>query len=413
MILYIIYLICSPIIWFAVIISTIFNSKIRSNYFFSYKSLTKARQYLKNNNKEILLFHAASAGEFEQMKPLLRLIDREKYIIIQSFTSSSIYNNVKENNLFDIKCYQPIDFIWASYIHFKSINPSKYIITRHDLWPHHIMIAKILGVEIYFINANIHKNSIWYHNFMIPLTKYLFNQIKHIHVPSNRILNNLQNKKIYQNSVSVSPDSRIAQVQFRSQNNTINFPQSINKKNTVIFGSIDSQDEDIIISTLNSLYGKNKKNIKKTNQYYLLVPHEPTHHNLNLLYQKLHKINLEYSLLDFNQTNFHNIIIVNQVGILADLYKIAHIAYVGGGFTRGVHSVLEPAVYNCKIAFGPNIEMLDEAQHLIKHNQASLIYSAFDLINFLNNDSENMNSTFFNNPNIAQEILNQILYTND
>ena len=64
MILYIIYLMSSPLLWFAVIISTIFNSKIRNNYFSYYKTLNKVKVFLKDNDKEILLFHAASTGEF-------------------------------------------------------------------------------------------------------------------------------------------------------------------------------------------------------------------------------------------------------------------------------------------------------------------------------------------------------------
>ena len=61
---------------------------------------------------KILLFHAASTGEFEQLKPLLRLINRNQYAIIQSFTSPTIFHENHDINLFDIKCYQPFDFFW-------------------------------------------------------------------------------------------------------------------------------------------------------------------------------------------------------------------------------------------------------------------------------------------------------------
>ena len=57
-------------------------------------------------------------------------------------------------------------------------------------------------------------------------------------------------------------------------------------------------------------------------------------------------------------------------------------AYVGGGFKRGVHSVLEPAAYNCLIACGPNIEMLDEAKLLKDNGHLSIIQEAIDLTVF-------------------------------
>ena len=106
-------------------------------------------------------------------------------------------------------------------------------------------------------------------------------------------------------------------------------------------------------------------------------------------------------------------IIVNKIGILANLYKFSATAYIGGGFSRGVHSVLEPAIYNCKIAFGPNIEILDEAQQLIDTDSAYMIHSSNDLLNFLNMKFKNINTTFFDNPNISQSILNQILDSNE
>ena len=54
-------------------------------------------------------------------------------------------------------------------------------------------------------------------------------------------------------------------------------------------------------------------------------------------------------------------IIVDSVGILLDLYKYADIAYVGAGFSHGVHSVIEPLAQNCVVCYGPEIDILDEA----------------------------------------------------
>ena len=81
MILYIIYFLLTPILWILIMISTLFFFKIRSNYFSFYRLVNNIKQYLKqhnNTNKKILLFHAASSGEYEQLKPLLRLINRKR-----------------------------------------------------------------------------------------------------------------------------------------------------------------------------------------------------------------------------------------------------------------------------------------------------------------------------------------------
>ena len=73
--------------------------------------------------------------------------------------------------------------------------------------------------------------------------------------------------------------------------------------------------------------------------------------------KKILSLSKKLNILNFNSTLYTevksscNVIIVDVVGILADLYKYSDVAYIGGGFTRGVHSVIEPAIYDCIIDY--------------------------------------------------------------
>jgi 3-deoxy-D-manno-octulosonic-acid transferase len=59
-------------------------------------------------------------------------------------------------------------------------------------------------------------------------------------------------------------------------------------------------------------------------------------------------------------------VVVDRVGILAPLYTVAGVAYVGGGFGRaGLHSVLEPAAAGVPVTFGPRHERAPAAAGLI------------------------------------------------
>jgi len=59
------------------------------------------------------------------------------------------------------------------------------------------------------------------------------------------------------------------------------------------------------------------------------------------------------------------------VGILADLYALADVAFVGGGYTRaGLHSVLEPAVFGVPVTVGPHWHMSRDATLLIERGGA-------------------------------------------
>ena len=79
-------------------------------------------------------------------------------------------------------------------------------------------------------------------------------------------------------------------------------------------------------------------------------------------------------------------LIVDYTGILADLYKYANLAYVGSGFTTGVHSVIEPAIYGCTIGHGPEFELLDEAKDMHNNNLTHVITSESDMIQFMKID---------------------------
>ena len=87
-------------------------------------------------------FYIACLGEFQQIIPLLRLIDKEKYFVINTCMSPTIFNAMNKSELVDACCYHPFDFPWLAKEFFEVLNPKKYIITRHDIWPIHLYIAK-------------------------------------------------------------------------------------------------------------------------------------------------------------------------------------------------------------------------------------------------------------------------------
>ena len=94
MFLFILYYFLSPFIFLLLVIFSIFNKKIRILLFNQKKSLLNISSKLNSNKKKIVI-HAASAGEYEQIKPLLKTIDRDVYFIIISCMSPTIFKSIK------------------------------------------------------------------------------------------------------------------------------------------------------------------------------------------------------------------------------------------------------------------------------------------------------------------------------
>ena len=409
MLIYIIYLLFSPFFWLILFISTFFNYKVRQNFFHSKSTIKLAKNKRIQTSKIVLLFHAASAGEFEQLKPILAEIDRTKYFLIQSFTSPTIYSKEKNNNIIDVVCYQPFDIIWLSYCYFKAINPHKYIITRHDIWPAHLFITHKMEIDTYLINGNIHKNSIWMKPRLKSLSSTIFNFFKLITVPSEAIKKNIETFNL-NNKVEVLQDSRFQQIinRYNKNNDSELLPSSFLNSKNLIFGSIDHEDEKKIFEALKIIYSDGDIALKKHNIKLIIVPHEINNQKLKEMsnWFVLNNFNYTfYSTIKNHNVNISNILIVDIVGILADLYKYSSVAYIGGGFSRGVHSVIEPAVYNNFIGFGPNIEMLDEAKELVNKKLANKVNNVSELCDFMNliknkNQKSNTKSFIFKSNNI-------------
>ena len=98
MIVYILYIILSPIFGVLLFISLIFNRKIRLRFFSYSKLLQQTQNKINKTEKNVLLFHAASNGELEQLKPIFRKIDREKYFILLTISSPSCIDSIYDND---------------------------------------------------------------------------------------------------------------------------------------------------------------------------------------------------------------------------------------------------------------------------------------------------------------------------
>ena len=122
------------------------------------------------------------------------------------------------------------------------------------------------------------------------------------------------------------------------------------------------------------------KKINNNGINYIFIPHEPEENILKQIESNLLELNIHncrYTNMDHSKDI--NALIVDVVGILPDLYKFSSISYIGCGFSKGVHNVLEPAIYGNLISFGPNYQILNEAIEMVENNLAKSINSSEEL----------------------------------
>ena len=144
--------------------------------------------------------------------------------------------------------------------------------------------------------------------------------------------------------------------------------------------------------------------------------------DLLVIEKKLNEIGFEWTYYSkCEDLENCRVVIVDVVGILADLYAYSNIAYVGAGFGAGVHSVLEPAVYFNHIGFGPNYQFVDMAVTLTEMGLSQVINNGDDFNGFLTllekkeelSNIQGMMEEFINNQNPAAELIIENIFSND
>jgi len=332
----------------------------------------KARQFVKgrkgvfskianeiNPDQPVVWFHCASLGEFEQGRPLIEKVKKEHpaYQILLSFFSPSGYEVRKNYNIADSVVYLPLDGLKNARKFYQLVNPDKVFFVKYEFWYFYLKEAQKRDIPAYLVSAIFRENQV----FFRPYGKWYRNILKyftHIFVQnenSKRILleNNITN-------VSISGDTRFDRVREIAEG-TCKIPlakEFVGDKKVLIAGSTWRKDEELLIRYME----ETDLDLKM-----IIAPHEVHESNIQRLVRAFSRKNVIcFSEADLETVNEADVLVIDSVGMLSSLYQYGTIAYIGGGFGKGIHNILEPATFGLPVFFGPNYQKFKEAVDLIE-----------------------------------------------
>ena len=161
-------------------------------------------------------------------------------------------------------------------------------------------------------------------------------------------------------NVKACGDSRFDRVlEITQQDNTLDFIEAFTgDSHVLVAGSTWKEDEELLIEYINATSTENEK--------FIIAPHNIVKSDINNLKEAIHKNVVLYSEMDETDLSACDVFIIDTIGILTKIYSYAHVAYVGGGYTKsGVHNVLEPASYGVPVLIGPNFKKFKEVKELV------------------------------------------------
>ena len=311
--------------------------------------------------------HCASLGEFEQGRPLLEAIKKKypSYKIALSFFSPSGYEVRKNYVGADLVFYLPMDNIVNAKKLIAIINPSLVIWVKYEYWYYYLQELKKRDIPVLLVSGIFRKNQPFF-KWYGGIWKKMLDCFQQLFVQDEGSVALLTSIGIKEN-VEVAGDTRFDRVIAIAEKNepVDHISTFIGNHKVLVAGSTWDEDEIELLH-----FVKMRPDIK-----FIIAPHEIYKENIEDV-RKEFKDSILYSSLakDNKSGEDAHVLIIDNIGMLAKLYKYADVTVVGGGFGQGgIHNVLEAAVYGRPVVFGPVYEKYAEAVGLVKCGAA---YSA-------------------------------------
>lgn len=343
-----------------VAIASLFSKKVKKMWEGERKAIDILKEKVDPNAKYIW-FHAASLGEFEQGRPLIESIrkDYPEYKILLTFFSPSGYEVRKDYEGADIICYLPLDTIRNARRFLRAVRPVMAFFIKYEFWYNYMHILKHRNIPAYSVSSIFRPDQVffkWYGRQYRTVLKCF----THFFVQNNESKELLG--KLGITEVDVVGDTRFDRVlQIKEASKHLPIVESFTKnaKKVFVAGSSWQPDEDIFLK-----YFNDKKDWK-----LIIAPHVIGEDHLKQILNHVEgrKV-VRYTQATIDNVADAEILIIDCFGLLSSIYNYGTVSYVGGGFGVGIHNVLEAAVWDIPVIFGPNNKHFQEAQGLMKAN---------------------------------------------
>ncbi|GIV23365.1 MAG: hypothetical protein N3A68_06880 [Bacteroidia bacterium] len=311
-------------------------------------------------DRAVLWMHCASVGEFEQGRPVLEYfiqqLPHKPYIVVTFFSPSGWQRYQQSYPLADWLGPAPLDLPWQVKQWIQAIHPTAVFFVKYDLWPNILYELHRRSCPTYLLAAHVEPLRglrWWWRRQLLPYLNHIF-----VQTPADQV--RLSTEGFIR--VTMAGDSRLIRVRQLVENwlPVSGIAEWIGDHFCIIAGSIWEPDARFLAKAYEHLRGFQIR--------WILVPHEVNPRSIETLHRLWPVRCATYTRPEWPSER--DTLIIDTLGLLAYLYSYGHVAWVGGGFGKGIHNILEAVAYKKPVFFGPNFQDFPEAKELIKSGVA-------------------------------------------
>ncbi|MGE4233356.1 MAG: 3-deoxy-D-manno-octulosonic acid transferase [Bacteriovoracia bacterium] len=338
--------------------------------------------------------HVASYGEMEYAVPIVEELNKQNKRVLITYYSISAKGPVEAlpSQFKNVSMVAPLPHdglgLMKEFVRLVSEQGVKnLLLMKYELWPGLLWECNGRGIKVYLVDA---LKPGWFH-------RKLLHKLDGILAGYSTEVDGVDHPFI-----RVVGDTRVDRVVERIKNRSGKITETLTtilealEKPVLLCGSMWPQDNKLLFQTL-SLLKKSNRNLPNL----IWVPHEIDSSQAKSVSSELKALGYHVVDLDQNdslsqkktssQTNAIAII-VNKKGFLVELYSYADMAYVGGGFGDGIHSVWEPVLAGCKISCGPNNRRSPESFRLASLGLLRIVSHPEEFFSWLTDNSGTKNT---------------------
>ena len=302
-------------------------------------------------SRPLIWMHAPSVGEGLQARPVIELLRARdpKVQIVYTFFSPSAERFAASLGV-DFVEYLPFDSASAARRVLDALQPNALIFVKLDLWPRLAQAAAERGVPMGMISATLSAGSGRRGPFARALLSDAYSALGVVGAIDADDAARLALLGVASERIRITGDTRYDQVAARTASTdragALLAPLA-SLRPTLVAGSTWPADEAVLLAAWLDL----RRAVPDAR--LIIAPHEPTERHLAPIRAWASAAGLSLAPLGA-ASGSHDVVLVDRVGVLGELYALADAAFVGGGFhAAGLHSVLEPAAFGVPVIFGP------------------------------------------------------------
>ncbi|MGH7612688.1 MAG: 3-deoxy-D-manno-octulosonic acid transferase [Gemmatimonadales bacterium] len=328
--------------------------------------------------RPLVWFHAPSVGEGLQAKPVIEALraERPDWQVAYSFFSPSAERLATALPV-DFTDYLPLDRLPDVRVALETLAPTALVYAKLDVWPELTLAAAARGTRLGLISATVAPRSsrlTWPVRAWVAPAYAALDRIGAIGAEDATRLERLGGRR---ETITVTGDTRYDSVAERAErlDRSREPLAALAPRNpdsfTIVAGSTWPADEAVVLPAFAELVTRG--DAKETR--LILAPHEPSASHLAAVDAVAERSGLprpmRLSQVGAAPRERMTVVVVDRVGVLADLYALGQAAYVGGGYHRaGLHSTLEPAACGVPMCVGPGWTMSRDAGLLLQRGAA-------------------------------------------